>query len=289
MTDGRTSSQSAPGDPERPGPAGQSTDPGRPADRTQAFSGLTENYQAFRPDYPDRILDILRVHVRAGAAASWPEPWLLLDIGSGTGIATRALRGLFGPGPRVVGVEPGREMLGAAAVQADEVEYVDARAEDIPFPDASAALVLAAQAVHWFDRPAFYAESVRVLAEGGTLAVLNNNRDLDGSAFVDDHEDLLERHSPGYDRYHRSYDLVGELSAVRGLTGATTHSHPWVRVLTTGEYLGMALSSSRMAAVVRELGEERTRAEILAIAHRHFPDGRVAVPYVTQLATARRV
>ncbi|WP_017584891.1 class I SAM-dependent methyltransferase [Nocardiopsis ganjiahuensis] len=259
------------------------------SDRTQAFTGLTDNYRAFRPDYPEQVLDTLLDHVRAGATASWPDPWLLIDVGSGTGISTRALRGLFGPGPRVVGVEPGRDMRATAETGADGVEYVDARAEDIPFPDASAALVLTAQALHWFDRPAFYAESVRLLAPGGTLAVLNNNRDLDGSAFVDDHEGLLERYSPGYDRYYRSYDLVGEWSAVQGLTGATEHSHPWVRVLTTDEYLGMALSSSKMAAVVRELGEERTRAEILAVADRHFPDGRVEVPYTTQLVVARRV
>lgn len=261
----------------------------RVSDRTQAFTGLTENYRAFRPSYPEQTLDTLRDHVRAGATDAWPDPWLLLDVGSGTGISTRALRQVFGPGPRVIGVEPGQDMLGAAATETDEVEYVDARAEDIPFPDACAALVLTAQAVHWFDRPAFYTESVRLLTSGGTLAVLNNNRDLSGSAFIDAHEGLLERYSPGYDRYYRTYDLVGELSEVRELTGATEHSYPWVRVLTADEYLGMALSSSKMAAVVRELGEERTRTEILAIADRHFPDGRVEIPYTTQLVVARHV
>lgn len=270
------------------GHAESQSDPHRTDDRTQAFTGLTGNYRAFRPGYPDQILDTLRDHVRAGATADWPDPWLLLDVGSGTGISTRALRGAFGPDPRVVGVEPGQDMLDAATAEAEGAEYVDARAEDVPFPDSSAVLVLTAQAVHWFDRPAFYAESVRLLAPGGTLAVLNNNRDLSGSAFIDDHEALLERYSPGYDRHYRKYDLVGELSGVRGMAGATEHSHPWVRELTAEQYLGMALSSSKMAAVVRELGEERTRAEILAIAERHFPDGNVRVPYTTQLVLARR-
>ena len=286
MSDGHTDSQSG---PDRSGDQDKSEDPRRRGDRTQAFTGLAGNYRAFRPGYPEQVLDTLRDHVRAGATADWPDPWLLLDVGSGTGISTRALRGTFGPGPRVVGVEPGQDMLDAATSEAEGVEYVDARAEDVPFPDASAALVLTAQAVHWFDRPAFYAESVRLLAPGGTLAVLNNNRDLDGSAFIDDHEALLERHSPGYDRYYRKYDLVGEFSGVQGLAGATEHSYPWARELTAEQYLGMALSSSKMAAVVRELGEERTRAEILAIAGRHFPDGDVKVPYTTQLVLARRV
>ncbi|MEU3307740.1 methyltransferase domain-containing protein, partial [Nocardiopsis sp. NPDC006832] len=156
------------------------------------------------------------------------------------------------------------------------------------FPSGSAALVLTAQAVHWFDRPAFFAEAVRLLEPGGTLAVLSNDRVLD-SAFTDDHETLLERHSPGYDRHYRSYDLVGELSASEGLTGATEHTFGWTRELTPDGYLGMAMSSSRMAAAAREIGEGRLRTELRAIADHHFPDGRVLVPYTARLVLARRV
>ena len=257
------------------------------SDRTQAFTGLAENYRAHRPDYPAQAMEVLREYVRDGATDAWPHPWLLLDVGAGTGISTRALRAVFGPDPRVVGVEPGHDMRRTAS-EDEGVEYVDARAEEIPFPDASSVLVLSAQAVHWFDRPAFYAEAVRLLAPGGALAVLNNNRDLVDSAFIDDHETLLERYSPGYDRHYRSYDLVGELGATEGLTGATEHTFGWVRELTPEGYLGMAMSSSKMAAAAREIGEERVRAELRTIADRHFPDGRVRVPYTTRLVMARR-
>lgn len=254
------------------------------SDRTQAFTGLTDDYRAHRPGYPSEALDVLRGHVLDGVA----DPRLLIDVGSGTGISTRALRAVFGPGPRVVGAEPGHDMRATAAAEGGGVEYVDARAEEIPFPDASTTLVLTAQAVHWFDRPAFFAEAVRLLESGGALAVLSNDRDL-SSAFVDEHERLLERYSPGYDRHYRSYDLVGELSATEGLSGVVGHTFDWTRELTPEGYLGMAMSSSRMAAAAREVGEERLSVELRAIADRHFPDGRILVPYTTRLVLARRV
>ncbi|WP_017604833.1 class I SAM-dependent methyltransferase [Nocardiopsis alkaliphila] len=257
------------------------------SDRTQAFTGLAENYRIHRPDYPAQAMEVLREYVHDGATDAWPHPRLLLDVGAGTGISTRALRSAFGPDPRVVGVEPGHDMRRTASEE-EGVEYVDARAEEIPFPDASGALVLAAQAVHWFDRPAFYAEAVRLLLSGGALAVINNDRELVDSAFIDDHETLLERYSPGYDRHYRSYDLVGELNATEGLSGAIEHTFGWVRELTSEGYLGMAMSSSKMAAAAREIGERRLRAELRTIADRHFPDGRVRVPYTTRLVMARR-
>ena len=258
------------------------------SDRTQAFEGLTDAYRRFRPGYPQELLDHLREHVRAGAARPWPDPWLLLDVGSGTGISTRALRHLFGPGPRVVGVEPGRDMIATARAQEGGVEYVAGRAEDLPFPDDSASLVLIAQAVHWVDRPAFYAEAARVLLPGGTVAVLNNDRDHQASAYLDAYEGLMEKHGDHYRRDYREFDTVAEMSAQPGLEGATSTTAAWVRELDTEQVLGAALSSSKMAAVVRNLGEERTREAVTALVRGHFPDGRARIPYVTRLFTARR-
>ncbi|WP_150238762.1 class I SAM-dependent methyltransferase [Nocardiopsis quinghaiensis] len=256
-------------------------------DRTQAFDRLSDDYRRFRPGYPDSVLDRLRAHVLDGVRDSWPDPWLLLDVGSGTGISTRALRRVLGPGPRVVGVEPGHAMRDAA--DDGDVEYVDGRAEEVPLPDASAALVLAAQAVHWFDRPAFYAEAARLLVPGGTVAVLSNDRDWTASAFVDAYESLMEEHGDDYRRDYRVFDTVGEMEAQDGLADAVEFTAAWTRELDPDGLVGTALSSSKMAAVVRAIGEERTRAAVTALAAEHFPDGNVRVPHVTRLFLARRV
>ena len=253
-------------------------------DRTQAFDRLTENYRRFRPGYPADITERLREHVLPNGG----EPRLLLDIGSGTGISTRTLRHLFGPEPRVVGVEPGHAMRDTAITEADGIEYVEGRAEDLPFPDGSASLVLAAQAVHWFDRPAFYTETSRVLAPGGTVAVLNNDRDWESSDFVDAYEGLLERYGDDYRRDYRVFDTVGEMNATEGLADAVEHSSAWTRELSLEELVGSALSSSKVAEVVRTLGEDGTREAIASLAHEYFPDGRIRFPYVTRLCLARR-
>lgn len=253
-------------------------------DRTQAFEGLTDAYRRFRPGYPEPILDRLRHLVPRGTT----RPRLLIDVGSGTGISTRTLRHLFGPGPRVVGVEPGRAMLGAARTEDDGVEYLDGRAERIPCDDASADLVLAAQAVHWFDRPAFYAEAARVLAPGGVVAVLNNDRDWTASAYLDAYESFMEEHGDSYRRDYRAFDTVGEMCAQEGLAEAGEFTASWERELDPEGVLGMAMSSSKMAAVIGRLGEERTREILTALVREHFPDGRVRIPYVTRLYTALR-
>ena len=43
----------------------------------------------------------------------------------------------------------------------------------LPLADGCASLVTAAQAAHWFDLPAFYAQARRVAAPGGILALLS--------------------------------------------------------------------------------------------------------------------
>jgi SAM-dependent methyltransferase len=55
------------------------------------------------------------------------------------------------------------------------VRYSRALADASGLPDGWASLVTVAQALHWFDLAAFYAEARRVLRPGGLLAVWNYN------------------------------------------------------------------------------------------------------------------
>jgi ubiquinone/menaquinone biosynthesis C-methylase UbiE len=118
------------------------------------------------------------VHERGGLGR-WRR-WLtagarghVLDLGTGTG---RNLP-LFPPGTRVVGVDPGRDVLRRARRRAGAVPLVQARAEALPFRDAAfdtvvGSLVLCSVA----DAARGLSEARRVLRPGGTLRMMEHVR-----------------------------------------------------------------------------------------------------------------
>jgi SAM-dependent methyltransferase len=122
------------------------------------FGRQAARYAHARPDYPAALFDAL--------AAAAPGRALAWDCGAGSGQASAALAARFAA---VVATDASPAQL-AHARPARGVHYVAARAEACPLPDASADLVTVAQALHWFDGPAFHAEAHRVLRPGGVAA-----------------------------------------------------------------------------------------------------------------------
>ncbi len=124
------------------------------------FSQLADAYRAFRPEYPEEMFRWLaRVAPRQDSA---------LDCGCGTGQATVALARYF----RVVyGVDPSAEQI-VRAVGHERVRYLVAPAEATGLPEGSQDLVIAAQALHWFDLERFYGEVRRVARPGAVFAAI---------------------------------------------------------------------------------------------------------------------
>ncbi len=125
------------------------------------FSGHAGDYRAFRPRYPAALLDVL-----ADAAPGHGLAW---DVGCGSGQLSGDLAARFA---RVVATDASAEQI-ANAEPHRGVEYRPAPAERSGLPDACADLIVAAQAAHWFDLPAFYAEARRVARPGAALALVS--------------------------------------------------------------------------------------------------------------------
>jgi len=123
------------------------------------FSAVSAGYAAFRPRYPDALFDLL-----ADAAPARKAAW---DCATGSGQAAVGLARHFA---RVFATDASEEQI-AHATQHPRVTYGVARAEASGLDARSVDLVTAAQAVHWFDRPRFWAEARRVLRPGGVVAV----------------------------------------------------------------------------------------------------------------------
>lgn len=129
-----------------------------------AFAEVAEAYERGRPGYPDE-------------AVRWlvgDEPRDVVDLGAGTGKLTRAL---VAHGHRVTAIEPLPQMLEQLARNAPGAFGMLGSAEVIPLPDASADVVVSAQAFHWFDHAVALPEIARVLRPSGRVALVWNVRD----------------------------------------------------------------------------------------------------------------
>jgi ubiquinone/menaquinone biosynthesis C-methylase UbiE len=114
------------------------------------FSVAAHEYDRHRPRYPDELIDFL--------ASVAPGQALALDCATGTGQAALALASRF---ERIIATDASSAQI-ANAVPHPRVGYVVARAEACTLADHAVDLVTVAQALHWLDLDAFYAELRRV-------------------------------------------------------------------------------------------------------------------------------
>ncbi|MDQ2679733.1 MAG: methyltransferase domain-containing protein [Candidatus Eremiobacteraeota bacterium] len=133
---------------------------------TQRFSDRALDYVVGRPSYPDEAIDALFEDL------GQPSDLTVVDLGAGTGISSRLL---VERGARVIAVEPNTAMSDQSETVPNLVWQL-ATAEDTRLPHASADLVTAFQAFHWFDPIASIAEIARILRPGGRSALVYNER-----------------------------------------------------------------------------------------------------------------
>jgi SAM-dependent methyltransferase len=126
-------------------------------------AGFAEGYDRHRPSPPAALLDILCLEAQVG------RPRLVVDLGSGTGLSTRAW---VERADEVVGVEASPEMCAQAeqATSADNVRFVRAYAQATGLPAGEADIVTCSQSFHWMEPTATLAEAARILRPGAVFA-----------------------------------------------------------------------------------------------------------------------
>lgn len=134
--------------------------------------------------YPPELANVPDTAVESFAGVA--NPWQLgrldrgervLDLGSGAGTDSLVAAQMVGENGHVTGIDMTPEMLAKSRAAAGEmgvenVEFVEAEAERLPFPDASFNVVISNGVIDLIpDKDAVFAELIRVLKPGGRLQV----------------------------------------------------------------------------------------------------------------------
>lgn len=235
------------------------------SDESQVFGEDPSLYERFRPGYPQQLMELV-------VADTSVRP--VLEVGAGTGKATRALVAL---GKHVHALEPDPRM--AALLQltsGDGLIRIDhATLETADLDPASYGLVVAAQSWHWVDREIAYDRVANALAPAGKLALIWHHpvrrQGLFGEAMGQLYAELAPTMTsilPG--SKGRDFDPAKEpFSATKRFRSWSRQEHRWQRRLDAPNLIGWLCSQSEhrmlpleqrtelmaaVAALVEELG-----------------------------------
>jgi SAM-dependent methyltransferase len=228
-----------------------------------SFGPAADVYERSRPPYPPAAVDWL---LPAGARR-------VLDLGAGTGKLTRQLV----DGVRhVVAVEPLEQMRDVGRREVPEVEFLDGTAERIPVLAASVDVVLVAQAWHWVDPQRAVPEVARVLAPGGRLGLVWNDRD-ERVAWVRELGRIMQEGTAGPP--DMAHPVIGE-----PFGEPETLAVEWAHHTTPGILIDMVTSRSYFIAASKRQQEKTLAAvrALLADDPQLRDSAEIALPYVTR-------
>ena len=162
----------------------------------------------------------------------------------------------------------------------------EGRAEALPVPDACAGMITAAQAFHWFDIPRARAECQRVLAPGGQVALIWNDR-VPGDPLHQALDEVFARHGGAQRGALVAHEERLHVGAFYGTAPVQVHQWPHAHRLTEDGLARLVFSRSYMPAPDSAKGQQ-ARAELGEV-FRALSSGQpeVVVRYTTVLYLGR--
>jgi len=237
-----------------------------------------ERYERARPGYPADAVDWLAAALRLGAGVR------ALDLGAGTGKLSRLLA------PRcatLVAAEPVAEMRRALAARAPKQLVVAAVAGALPLCAGAVGAVVCGQSFHWFASAGTLREIHRVLAPGGRLGLVWNQRD-ESRPWVRELGEILlplEGNAPRFrtGRWREAFGGQSLFGPLHARDFATAQSG-------SPEVVVERIATTSLVAALSEERRRRVLGAVRALAAREAgPSGEVVLPYVTHAFWCERL
>ncbi|WP_298212574.1 class I SAM-dependent methyltransferase [Ferrimicrobium sp.] len=236
--------------------------------------GLTAaTYDRVRPGYPDALFEMLADGIPSGGS--------VLDVGAGTGIATRSLLRL---GLRVTALEPDEEMARQLAARSEgEVDVVIDDFEHYRGPRRAFDAVVCAQAWHWFEGPSALRRVRRLLRSNGVFAAWWNVGTIVNARLAGELAVIFQQTSHRLPVLFRRPDLTATIgNLARLLQGDVSFSH----VRTLHFVSSVSYSSDAFVALMSTMSEVLAlaagdREQVLDRVERCLGDAVIEVEYLT--------
>lgn len=244
-------------------------------DSTTRFSSRVADYVKHRPRYPREILSVFREKMNLTPQS------VIADIGSGTGISAELF---LENGNTVYGIEPNEKMRTAAEEQLarfPNFHSLSGAAESTGLADHSCDLILCAQAFHWFDRDKADQEFRRIARPGAFVALMWNERNRAGSAFLEGYEEILNRYESDYQKV--AHDNITDEELNKFLHGRMQRAtFPNEQRLDLNGLLGRAFSSSYVPGESHP-NHKKVRSDLESLFDRTQQNGIVRMEYLTEI------
>lgn len=252
---------------------------------SRRFDAVAELYDRYRPGYPKEVIE--QIITDSGL----PERGKILEIGCGTGIATRLLAQR---GYRILGIEQGANLAALARetlLSFPDVSITVNTFENWPPIRNEFDLVFSAQAFHWIDKKIGYAKAAYLLRDHGCLALLWNMYPKPQSKIFDAlnaayQEFAPEINNPGNAPYRAlAKEREEEINHSGYFETVKVCCTPWSERYTTHDYLGLLNTYSDHL----RLPEEQRECLFQAVA-RVIDDngGSIEKPYLAVSYLARK-